>query len=163
MKTTLKLLAGAAGLAAMTAAPAAAQYYPGYGYGTQYGAPYGNAYGYNAYNANQTNVLAQRCTAAVQQRLYTRTTRGTGVSGILGAILGANVQAQGRVLNVTQVTPTRSTLRVRGLATSGRQMAYNPYGVGYYGSTAYGMQPDLSFKCDIDYNGYVRDIDINRR
>ena len=161
MKTTMKLLAGAAGLAAMTAAaPAAAQYYPGYGYGTQYGSPYGNAYGYQA---NNTNVLAQRCTAAVQQRLYTRTTRGTGISGILGAILGANVQAQGRVLNVTQVTPNRSTLRVRGLATSGRQTAYNPYGVGYYGSTAYGYRPDLSFKCDIDYRGYIRDIDINRR
>ena len=160
MKATLKLLAGAAGLAALTAAPAAAQYYPGYGYGTQYGAPYGYAYGYNQ---NTTNVLAQRCTAAVQQRLYTRTSRGTGLSGILGTILGANVQAQGRVLNVTQVTPTRSTLRVRGLATSGRAMAYNPYGVGYYGSTAYGMQPDLSYKCDIDYNGYIRDIDINRR
>ena len=161
MKTTMKLLAGAAGLAAMTAAaPAAAQYYPGYGYGTQYGAPYGYAYGYNA---NNTNVLAQRCTAAVQQRLYTRTTRGTGISGILGSILGVNTIAQGRVLSVTQVNPNRSTLRVRGLATSGRQMAYNPYGVGYYGSTAYGYQPDLSFKCDIDYNGYIRDIDINRR
>ena len=170
MKTTLKLLAGAAGLAAMTAAPAAAQYYPSYGYGTQYGTPYGYGTQYGApygyaygYNANQTNALAQRCTAAVQQRLYTRTTRGTGISGILRAILGANVQAQGRVLNVTQVTPNRSTLRVRGLATSGRAMAYNPYGVGYYGSTAYGSQPDLSYKCDIDYNGYIRDIDINRR
>jgi hypothetical protein len=168
MKTTLKLLAGAAGLAALTAAPAAAQYYPGYsygnnyGYGTRYGSPYGNAYAYG-YSQNNTNVLAQRCTAAVQQRLYTRTSRGTGISGILGAILGANVQAQGRVLNVTQVTPNRSTLRVRGLATSGRAMAYNPYGVGYYGSTAYGMQPDLSYKCDIDYNGYIRDIDIYRR
>lgn len=166
MNTTLKLLAGVAGLAAMTAAPAAAQYYPGYNYGnnyaygTQYGSPYGYAYGYNTAN---TSALAQRCTAAVQQRLYTRTNRGTGISGILGAILGANVQAQGRVLNVTQVTPNQSTLRVRGLATSGRAMAYNPYGVGYYGSSAYGSQPDLSYKCDIDYNGYIRDIDINRR
>ena len=73
MKTTLKLLAGAAGLAAMTAAPAAAQYYPSYGYGTQYGTPYGYGTQYGApygyaygYNANNTNVLAQRCTAAVQ-------------------------------------------------------------------------------------------------
>ena len=161
MTNMTKILAGAASVAALTvAAPASAQYYPGYGYGTQYGAPYGQAYGYNA---NVNNQLAQRCTAAVQQRLYTRTTRGTGISGILGAILGANTMAQGRVLSVTRVVPNQTTLRVRGLATSGRQMAYNPYGAGYYGATGYGYQPDLSFKCDIDYNGYIRDIDINRR
>ena len=48
--------------------------------------------------------------------------------------------------------------RVRGYATSG--MAYgNAYG-GYGG---YNAPADLSFKCDIDYRGYVRDIDINRR
>jgi len=74
-----------------------------------------------------------------------------------------NTRTQGRVLNVTQITPNRSTLRVRGLATSGRAMAHNPYGAGYYGSSAYAYQPDLSFKCDIDYRGVVRDIDINRR
>ena len=149
-----KLLAGAASVAALaTAAPAAAQYYQGY----NYGAPYGNAYGY--YN-NNSQVLAQRCTAAVQQRLSYRTGNS---GGILGALFGVNTRTQGRVLNVTQITPNRSTVRVRGLATSGRAMAYNPYGVGYYGSTAYAYQPDLSFKCDIDYRGFVRDIDINRR
>jgi hypothetical protein len=147
-----KLLAGAASVAALaTAAPASAQYYPGY----SYGAPYGNAYGYN-----NSQVLAQRCTAAVQQRLSYRTGNS---GGILGALFGVNTATQGRVLNVTRVTPNRSTVRVRGLATSGRAMAYNPYGVGYYGSSAYAYRPDLSFKCDIDYRGVIRDIDINRR
>jgi hypothetical protein len=150
-----KLLVGAAGAAALAvSAPATAQYYGGY----SYGAPYGNAYGYNYNNAN---VLAQRCTAAVQQRLSYRGTRNN--AGILGALFGINTATRGQVLNVTQVTPNRSTLRVRGLATSGRQMAYNPYGVGAYGAYGYSYQPDLSFKCDIDYQGYVRDIDINRR
>ena len=148
------IFAGAAGIAALaTAAPAAAQYYQGY----SYGAPYGNAYGYN----NNAQVLAQRCSAAVQQRLSYRGTTNAG--GILGALFGVNTATQGRVLNITRVTPTRSTVRVRGLATSGRAMAYNPYGAGYYGSYGYNYQPDLSFKCDIDYNGYIRDIDINRR
>jgi hypothetical protein len=147
-----KLLAGAASVAALaTAAPASAQYYPGY----SYGAPYGNAYGYN-----NSQVLAQRCTAAVQQRLSYRTGNS---GGILGALFGVNTATQGRVLNVTRVTPNRSTVRVRGLATSGRAIAYNPYGVGYYGSSAYAYRPDLSFKCDIDYRGVIRDIDINRR
>jgi len=152
MTMMIKLLVGAAGVA-IAAAPAAAQYYPGY----SYGAPYGNAYGYN-----NANVLAQRCTAAVQQRLsYRSSSNGLG---ILGQLFGVNTATRGQVLNVTQVTPTRrGTLRVRGLATSGRQMAYNPYGVGAYGAVGYAYQPDLSFKCDVDANGYIRDIDINRR
>jgi hypothetical protein len=154
MTIMTKLLTGAAGVAAIATAavPAAAQYYPGY----SYGAPYGNAYGYNV----NAQALAQRCSAAVQQRLSYRTGNS---GGILGALFGINTATQGRVLNVTRVTPTRSTVRVRGLATSGRAMAYNPYGYGAYGAVGYSYQPDLSFKCDIDYNGYIRDIDINRR
>ena len=154
MTIMTKFLVGAASVAAFAAAaPASAQYYPGY----SYRAPYGNAYGYN-----NTNVLAQRCSAAVQQRLSYRSYRRDR-NDILGALFGINTRTQGRVLNVTQVNPNRSTVRVRGLATSGRQMAYNPYGAGYYGAYGYSYQPDLSFKCDIDYRGVVRDIDINRR
>src|SRR6476620_6378218 len=105
-----KLLAGAAGLAAFAAAaPANAQYYGHRGY--SYGAPYGNAYGYGM----NTNAAAQQCSAAVQQRLYNR----TSIGGILGAFLGANTT--GRVVSVTQVAPRNNgTIRVRGLASSGR-------------------------------------------
>ena len=149
--TMLKILAGGAGLAALAAAaPATAQYYP-YAYGNQYG--YSNQYAYNA-----TAMASQRCAAAVQSRLN----RPTGVSGILGAVLGART-ATGRVLSVTQITPRRSTVRVRGLATSGRMAGYGPYGVGAYGALAYRYAPDLSFRCDVDYRGYVRNIDIDRR
>jgi hypothetical protein len=146
-----KLLAGAAGLAAFAAAPAAAQY--NYGYAQ----PYGNAYGYYGQygQANMTNVAVQRCTAAVQSRLSSR----VGIAGILGSVLGAPV-ATGRVLNITQVRPRNNqTIRVRGLANSGQ----SPYGVGAYGAVGYAYQPDLSFKCDVDAWGRVRDIDINRR
>jgi hypothetical protein len=158
MKMFTKIMAGAAGLAAFAAAPAAAQY--GYGYnqsgynGYQYGAPYGNAYGYYGQN-NMTNLAVQQCTAAVQSRLSSR----VGLSGILGGVLGVPV-ATGRVLSVTRVDPRdNATVRVRGLANSGT----SPYGYGAYGATGYGYQPDLSFKCDVDYRGRVRDIDINRR
>ncbi len=144
MKT---ILAGAAGFAAMaTAAPAAAQY--------AYASPYAYA---NPYAASATTMATQRCSAAVQHRL----SRSTGVSGIVGALLGANTT--GRVLSITQVVPRRSVVRVRGLATSGRSAGYGPYGVGAYGALAYGYAPDLSFKCDVDYRGYVRDVDILRR
>ena len=150
-----KLFAGGAAIAALAAAaPAAAQYpygYNNYGY---------NNYGYNNYAYNRTALAQQQCTAAVQARLNNR----VGLQGILGAVLGVN-SAQGRVLSVTSINPNRSTVRVRGLASSGR-MAYNgygPYGVGAYGAVGYAYQPDLSFKCDVDYRGYVRDVDINRR
>ena len=142
-----KILAGGAGLAALaTAAPAAAQYYP-YGYASPYA-------------TNVTAMAAQQCTAAVQHRLSRRTTGG--VSGILGAVLGAPMTT-GRVLSVTQVVPRSSTVRVRGLATSGRMAGYGPYGVGAYGALGYNYAPDLSFSCSVDYRGFIRDVDINRR
>ena len=149
MITFTKILAGSAGLAALaTAAPAAAQYY---------GQPYGNAYGY--YNNSAANMAAQRCTAAVQSRLHTRTNAG----GLLGAILGVNTATSGRVLNVTQVTPRRNSVVVRGLASSGMTRGYGQYGYGAYGAVGYAYQPDLSFKCTVDYRGYIRDVDVNRR
>ncbi len=147
MRITTKFFAGGAGLAALAAAaPAAAQY----GY-----APYGG-YGVN------TEMAAQQCTAAVQSRLYNR----GGISNILGAVLGANTT--GRVLSVTQVMPRNNgTVRVRGLASSGRYAynGYGPYGVGAYGALGYNYASaaDLSFRCDVDFRGYVRNVDINRR
>ena len=148
MTNMIKTMTLGAGFAALAAtAPAAAQYYPGYG-----------QYGYGGYNNNVTAVAAQSCQAAVQNRLSYR----TNTNGILGAILGTSTS--GRVLGVTQVTPRRNSVRVRGLASSGR-MAYNQYGMGYYGTLGanYAPQPDLTFSCDVDYRGYVRDVDINRR
>jgi hypothetical protein len=160
MKLMIKMLAGGAGLAAIAAAaPATAQYYGNryanpYAYGSQYG--YGTQYGYGA----NTNLAAQQCTAAVQNRLYGR----SSIGGILGAVLGANT-ATGRVVSITRVEPRGSTVRVRGLASSGRMASYSPYGVGAYGALGYGyaQQADLSFRCDVDYRGYVRNVDINRR
>ena len=154
MTSMNRILAGGVAVAAIAAASPAAAQYP-YGYANPYSG-YGNTYGYH----NATALATQQCTAAVQARLNNR----QGVQGILGAILGANT-ATGRVLSITRVNPNRNTVRVRGLATSGR-MAYNgygPYGAGAYGSVGYAYQPDLQFNCTVDYRGYVRDVDINRR
>ncbi|WP_028970044.1 hypothetical protein [Sphingomonas sp. URHD0057] len=156
MKLMTRMFAGGIGLAAMSAAAPAAAQYP-YGYTNPYA--YTNTYG--AYGVN-TSAATSQCTAAVQNRLYNR----SSIGGILGAILGSNT-ATGRVVSVTQVTPTRSGVRVRGLASSGRYAYnnYSPYGVGAYGSLGYGYNQaaDLSFRCDVDYRGYVRNVDINRR
>ena len=148
--TMMMKLAGAAGLVALAAAsPAAAQYF---GY-----APYG--YAQNGYNANVTNMAARQCASAVQARLNTR----VGLAGILGAALGARTSG-GRVLQVTQIVPRKNNVRVRGLASSGVNRGYyGPYGYGAYGAAGYAYQPDLAFNCSVDYRGYVRDVDIDRR
>ena len=165
MRMMTKMLAGAAGFAAIaTAAPAAAQYYPGYN-SYSYN-PYSySQYGYNGYSSYGVNpsVAASQCTAAVQSRLYNRTSLGS----ILGSLVGIPTSSYGRVLNITSQQPTRSGMRIRGLASSGRYSSnsYGAYGMGAYGALGYGYNnaADLSWRCDVDYRGYVRDVDINRR
>jgi hypothetical protein len=176
IKRLIGLGTGVAAIAA--AAPVSAQYYSGsryaqsYGYGQSYGysQPYARSYGYgqtygyaqpNGYAMN-TGVATQQCTAAVQNRLYNRSSLG----GILGTLLGANTR--GQVLSITQVNPRgNGTVRVRGLATSGRYASngYGQYGVGAYGALGYGYSnaADLSFRCDVGPNGAVYDVSINRR
>ena len=155
MTMMTKMLIGGAGLAALAAAtPSAAQF----GY-----SPYGHVspYAYSPYSHNVTAMATQRCSAAVQNRLMRRSSSSLG--GIVGALLGANTASNARVVAITQVTPRQNSVRVRGLASSGARSGYGPYGVGAYGALGYAYQPDLSFSCSVDYRGYVRDIDINRR
>ena len=106
MRIMKTLFVGGAGLAAIAAAaPASAQYspygYSQYGYANQYGSQYGygNQYG-TQYGGMNTQVAAQQCTAAVQNRLYNR----TSIGGILGAVLGANT-ASGRVASCSRRWP----------------------------------------------------------
>jgi len=158
MKAVTKILAGSVAAVALAyAAPAAAQYYPGYG-GYGYGGGnvvgqvlgqvlgggygYNNGYGYNrGYNQQ---ALINQCTAAVQQRL------GGGYGGY-----GYNGYANGggRVLGISRVEPrSGGGVTVRGVATSGRYAGYG------YGAQA---PADLTWKCKSDFRGYISDVDIN--
>jgi hypothetical protein len=147
------LVAGVAIVAVASAAPAAAQYYPGYGYGNPYG---GNVIGqvlngvlgngYGNYGAN-SQVAVNQCAAAVQQRLN----GGYGYNGYGNNSYGYSNGA--RVLGISRVEPrSNGELLVRGVANSGR------YAYGYNGQG----QIDLTWKCKVDYRGFIRDIDINR-
>jgi hypothetical protein len=154
MRAFTKLLAaGVAIVAVASAAPAAAQYYPGYGYGNPYG---GNVIGqvlngvlgngYGNYGAN-SQVAVNQCAAAVQQRLN----GGYGYNGYGNNSYGYSNGA--RVLGISRVEPrSNGELLVRGVANSGR------YAYGYNGQG----QIDLTWKCKVDYRGFIRDIDINR-
>ena len=142
MKTILGLGAGVAAIAG--SGPASAQYWQRYGY------PPVNS-----------NMAASQCSAAVQNRLYNRASLGE----ILGSLVGVPMNS-GRVVSVTQVNPRNNgTIRVRGLASSGRYAynSYGPYGIGAYGALGYGYNADLSFRCDVGYNGAVYNVHINRR
>ena len=155
MMAITKFLAGGVAIAAVaSAAPAAAQYYPGYGYGYNgnvvgqvLNQVIGGGYGYNGYGYNGANsqVAVNQCAAAVQQRLG----GGYGGYGYNGGYGG------GRVLGISRVEPrSNGGLTVRGVATSGRY-------AGAYGYN--GQAPvDLTWKCKVDYRGFVSDIDVDR-
>jgi hypothetical protein len=217
MSAKMKLLAGAAGAAALVglASPAAAQYPgPGYGYGYNnnpvgqivnsilgYGRyPYGN-YGYNQYG-NQGAVIDQ-CSRAVEARLngYRGGYYGYGNVPYGGRYGGANGYDRGygydqgyggqydqrysgqygynqgyggqygynqgyggggRVQGITRVDRKSYGFKVYGVASSGYR-GYEGYGRRGYGSYGYGAGADLSFNCEVRYDGRIRDIDINRR
>jgi hypothetical protein len=159
MKAVKFILAGGVAAAALiSAAPAAAQYYPGYGYGSGgnvigqvinqvLGGGYG---GYGGYRAN-SQVAVNQCMAAVQQRLSGSYT-GYGYSPYGGYNNGYGGGA--RVLGVSRVEPRSSGgLTVRGVASSGQYAGYGYAGQG---------QVDLTWKCKTDYRGFISDIDVDR-
>jgi hypothetical protein len=152
-----------------------------YGYG-QY--PQGN-YGYA--QTNQRNAVGM-CAAAAEQRI-SATYRGQPGYGYnngynngyanngyqQGYANGYNGQI-GRVLGITNVERRNNgSLKVSGVASSGRGYGYNGQGYnnqgyynqgynnGYNGQNAYANQAaDLRFTCKVNTRGQVTDVNINR-
>lgn len=148
MTTITKLLAAGAALAGFAvAAPAAAQFFPGYpGYGYPgasmpgYGYP---GYGYqgygNGYNVpGGSRIAASQCRAAVQQRLG-----GYGGYGAYG-YAGGYGPAVPRI-NSVELRP-EGGYRVRGIVSTG----------GYAGGVT-------GFTCRTDPRGLVINIGFNNR
>lgn len=164
MRAFTKILAaGVAAAALFSAAPAVAQYYPGYsgyGYGggdvvsqvigQVLGGGYGGygGYGYNqyGYGANSQAVVGQ-CVNAVQARLN----GGYGGYGSYGYNpYGYSNYGRARVLGISRVEPRSSGgLTVRGVANSGV--------TGYANNNV-----DLTFKCKTDYRGFISSVSIDR-
>ena len=132
MRIFAKFLAGSAAVAALaSAAPATAQYYPGYG------SPYGaaGAYGYGG----NSQLAVNQCSGAVQARL----------SG--GYAYNGYGNRGARVLGVSRVEPRANGVLVRGVASSGR---YGGYGYGAQPPV------DLTWRCYVDFRGYVSDVSV---
>jgi hypothetical protein len=145
MKAITFLGAGVAIATLAGAAPAAAQYYPGYGYGNPVdqvlNSVLGGGYRYNGYGNTGVNSQAavNQCANAVQARLG----GGYGYNG-------QGYAGGGRVLGISRVEPRSSGgLTVRGVASSGRYVAY--------GAQA---PVDLTWRCRTDYRGFVTDVRV---
>ena len=166
MKALKFVIAGSVAAAAlMSAAPAAAQYYPGYpgyGYGggnvvgqvlnQVLGGGYGGYGGYGYGQGVNQQAVVNQCAAAVQQRL---SGGGYGYAPY-GYNNGYNGYGNARVLGISRVEPrSNGGLTVRGVASSGMNAGY---GYGYNGQG----QVDLTWKCKADYRGFISDIDIDR-
>lgn len=186
--TSLARFLTAAAAAGTLAAPAAAQYpypqpypqqYPGYpqqypGYPQQgYGGSVidqviGQLLG-NRYNVTDRRAVSQCASAAMVQAQNQY--RGQGYGGYQQGY-GGYPQAYGygqqgiavppmRVTAITAVERRQSGLRVRGLIDSG----FGGYGGGYgqYGYQNQGYATgDLTFRCNVDYRGYVTNVRISR-
>jgi hypothetical protein len=147
------------------------QYPPGYGYQQQYG---GNAIDQiigqllgNRYNVTDRQAVS-RCARAAMVQAQNQYRGGYGQGyGSYGQPYGQGyAQPYGgytgniRVTAITNVERRSNGLRVSGLLDSGlyRGQGYGqPYGQGY--GQGYG---DLTFRCTVDYRGYVSDVRIRR-
>ena len=185
MTRLAKTLATAAAVSAI-AAPAAAQYpyptypqpyppttypYPGQPYpGQPYpGQPYGgNVVGSiidqllgNRYNVADRGAVSRCAHAALAQA--SNQYRGYNPYGGYGGGYGQQYvpNFSMRVVGITDVQRRSSGLRVSGLIDSGTW--YGPYGNQYWNQG--NLNPrhgDLTFRCNVDYRGYVTNLRIRR-
>lgn len=178
MKAVSNILASGAAIAALvTAAPAAAQYYPNQGYGG-YNQGYGNnnvvgqilnsILGGRNYQQNDRYAI-DMCVRATEARLngyqggYNYNNYGNyGGYGNQGYNQGYN---GARVTRITNVQRRNNGLKIFGLATAGYNSRYGGYNQGY-GNQGYGNQgyrAQLRFNCKTNFRGQVTDVDIDRR
>jgi hypothetical protein len=189
MSASPRILAAAAAITSL-AAPAAAQYpypypqpypqtYPGYPYGQQ---PYGGTVidqvigqllG-NRYNVTDRTAISRCASAAMVQAqsqyrgygAYGQQPYGYGQQpyGGYGQPYGYGQGIAAPAMRVTAITDVQrrsNGLRVRGLIDSGHG-GYGAYG-GQYGYQNRGYATgDLTFRCNVDYRGYVTNVRIGR-
>ena len=139
--------------------------YPNQGYGTNVIQQVIDQLLGNRYNATDRTAVSRCASSALAQaqRQYPYGAYGRAYQQRY-AYGQRNYQAMMRVAAITEVRRRSSGLRVRGLIDSG---AYgspyaNPYGNQPYVDPRYARTGDLTFRCDVDYRGYVRNVRIGR-
>jgi hypothetical protein len=153
---------------------------PGYGYAQPgYAQPYGttanpieqivNQLLGNRYNVNDRTAVSRCASAAMTQAQarYRTNYNRNGYDQRYANSGYANAYSQMRVTSITEVQRrSNNGLRVSGLISSG---AYaQPYGNAYgyqgqgYADPRYAQAADLSFRCNVAYNGQVTNVRISR-
>jgi hypothetical protein len=150
---------------------------PGYqqGYGQQGGIAgiIGQLLG-NRYQANDRTAITQCATAASAQAANQYRPRGNAYGQPYGGYPQGNAYGQqqynspymARVTAITNVERLRRGLRVTGMMDSG--MGYGAQGYPQQRVDQYGRPlnvaatGDLTFRCNVDYNGQVTNVRINR-
>ena len=181
MKAISKTIFGGAAIAALvSAAPAAAQYYPNQGYGNQ---------GYQQGYGNNNNVVGNILNSILGGQNYRQNDRyaidmcvratEANLNGYQGGYgnqgygryggYGSNGYNQGyagaRVTRVTNVERRPNGLKIYGLATTCGRQGYGNQGYGNqgYGNQGFGNRNNLQFNCKVNFRGQVTDVDIDRR
>jgi hypothetical protein len=182
--------AGAAGLAVPALAqtpypyPYPQQTYPQYQYPqTGYAYPGQQGYAQNPVGAIINQLLGNRysvtdrqavtqCAAAAQAQAAAQYRpnaygqpyqQGYGQGYGYQGYPGYNVHSSARVTAITDVQRRNNGLRVSGLMSSGMMNAYGGYGgYGGYNPAYANSASDLSFRCNVAYNGQVTDVRVRR-
>ena len=186
--TKIAKLLTAAALLGTAAAPASGQYYPqpqpypaphpypapgypgqNYPYPNQgYEQPYTEStigsiidslIGNRGYGVSDRQAIRQ-CAWAAVQRAQAQYSGAYPYQGYPQGYRGGGYNRSVRVTAITDVQRRSRGVRVRGMLSTGGgygQRSYDPrYGYGGgYGGGGYG---NLSFRCDVDYRGYVSDV-----
>jgi hypothetical protein len=139
------------------------QAYPGYGYnqGTT-GNPVTDIIDSllgNRYNISDRQAVRQ-CARAAQVQAQAQTQAQTQYGGYNRGYRQQFAAPSMRVTSITEVQRRGNGLRVSGMMSSGYA---SPYGnqTGYQ-NRAYAGGGDVSFRCNVDYNGQVTNIRIGR-
>jgi len=170
----VNFLAGAAALGAV-AAPAAAQYYPqqqpyAQPYQQTYpqqaypGTAYGQGYGYNQGSGNVVtdiidSLLGNRYSVTDRQAVRQCASAAMAQAGQRYGYGGGYNRGGMRVTSISGVERRGNGVRVSGMMSSGYAGQYGQYGNGYQ-NQAYAGAGDISFRCDVAYNGQVTNIRI---
>lgn len=152
------------------------QAYPqtGYGYPQQQGGIAGiiNQLLGNRYAANDRTAVTQCATAASAQAMrqyarygqsrYAQSPYGNAYGQGYGQRYAQPIAGQARVTAITSVERRNRGLRVSGLIdTDGNGYNQPPYG-NAYGYNQRNAGADISFRCNVDYNGRVTNVRLNR-
>ena len=132
---------------------------PGYGAQDPVGAIINQLLG-NRYSVTDRTAVSQCASAAITQAAAQYPPRYNGYNQGYGQRYGYNAASTMRVTAITNVERRNNGLRVSGRLSNGG--GYGAYANQGYADPRYAARGNLSFRCNVAYNGAVTNIRIRR-